>query len=127
MSIRMSNITVDKWRAFSYNCLRYNDFMQNTVNIRDILRSHKQVLERLKQTKKRVVIVSQDKPQAGLVSLDDLKRLEELDKQQKYQQSTKSMLEVARKVRQILKKNNEHLPADLSTRHDYYHYEEGSD
>ena len=98
--------------------------MQNTVNIRDILRSHKQVLERVKQSKKRVVIVSQDQPQAGLVSLEDLKKLEELDKQQKYQQSTKSLLEVAKKVHKLLK--DEKLPADLSTRHDYYHYEGNS-
>lgn len=101
--------------------------MQNTVNIRDILRSHKQVLERVKLKKERVVIVSQKQPQAVLVSLDDLNRLEELDKQQKYQQSTKSILEVAKKVHQILKENDEHLPSDLSTKHDYYHYGEGDD
>ncbi len=96
--------------------------MQNTVNIREILRSHKQVLERVKQKKERVVIVSQERPQAGLVSLDDLKKLEEMDKQQKYQQSTKSLLEAAKAVHQLLK--DEKLPRDLSTRHDYYHYEE---
>ena len=56
-----------------------------TVNIRDILRNHKQVLARVKQTKQRVTVVSQDQPQVGIVSLDDLKRLEELDKQIKYQ------------------------------------------
>lgn len=95
--------------------------MLNTVNIRDILRSHKQVLERVKKTKERVVIVSQEQPQAGLVSLDDLKRLDQLDKQQKYQQSTKSLLDVAKKVHELLK--DEKLPADLSTKHDYYHYE----
>lgn len=95
--------------------------MQNTVNIRDILRSHKQVLERVKQNKERVVIVSQKQPQAGLVSLDDLKKLEGLDKEQKYQQSTKSLLAVAKKVHNLLK--DEKLPADLSTKHDYYHYE----
>lgn len=95
--------------------------MQSTVNIRDILRSHKQVLERVKQKKERVVIVSQKQPQAGLVSLDDLKKLEELDKAQKYQQSTKSLLAVAEKIHKLLKE--EKLPADLSAKHDYYHYE----
>lgn len=100
--------------------------MQNTVNIRDILRSHKRVLERVKQKKERVVIVSQQQPQAGIVSLEDLKKLEELDQQQKYQQSTKSLLVAAKKVHQILKDNDERLPADLSARHDYYHYEEGN-
>lgn len=99
--------------------------MQNTVNIRDILRSHKQVLERVKQNKERVVIVSQEQPQAGLVSLDDFKKLEGLDKEQQYQQSTKSLLAVAKKVHDLLK--GEKLPADLSTKHDYYHYEENND
>lgn len=96
--------------------------MQNTVNIRDILRSHKQILQRVKQKKERMIIVNQKQPQAGLVSLEDLSKLEQLDKQQKYQQSTKSILEVAKKVHQILKDNNEHLPSDLSIKHDYYHY-----
>lgn len=96
--------------------------MQNTVNIRDILRSHKQILQRVKQKKERMIIVNQKQPQAGLVSLEDLSKLEQLDKQQRYQQSTKSILEVAKKVHQILKDNNEHLPSDLSTKHDYYHY-----
>lgn len=95
--------------------------MQNTVSIRDILRSHKRVLEGVKKNKERVVIVSQEQPQAGLVSLEDLERLEELDQQQKYQQSTKSLLGVARKVHKLLE--NEKLPANLSTKHDYYHYE----
>lgn len=99
--------------------------MQNTVNIRDILRSHKQILERVKLSKERVVIVSQEQPQAGLVSLDDLKKLEGLDKQQKNQQSTKSLLEVAKKVHDLLK--DEKLPADLSAKHDYYHYEANND
>lgn len=95
--------------------------MQNTVNIRDILRSHKRVLERVKKHKERVVIVRGQQPQAGLVSLDDLKRLEGLDKQQKYQQSTRSLLEVANKVHKLLE--NEKLPVDLSAKHDYYRYE----
>lgn len=94
----------------------------NTVNIRDILRNHKQILERIKSTKKRVTVVTQDIPQVGIVSLDDLIKLEELDKQAKYQSSTKSLLDVAKKVRGVLK--NQHLPKDLSTKHDYYHYEE---
>lgn len=94
----------------------------NTVNIRDILRNHKQVLDHVKHTKERVTVVNQDIPQVGIVSLDDLKRLEEMDKRAKYQASTKSLLEAANKVRGVLK--NEHLPEDLSAKHDYYHYEE---
>jgi PHD/YefM family antitoxin component YafN of YafNO toxin-antitoxin module len=79
------------------------------------------LLEQVKKTKKRVTVVSQNHPQVGIVSLDDLNRLDELDKQARYQQSTKSLLEVAKKVREVLK--NEKLPEDFSTRHDHYHYE----
>lgn len=96
--------------------------MLNTtnVNIRDILRNHKHVIEQVKKKRERVTVVSQQEPQVGIVSLEDLKRLEELDKQEQYQQSTKSLLEVARKVREVLK--DETLPKDLSTKHDAYHY-----
>ncbi len=97
----------------------------NTVTIRDILRNHKQVLERVKNNRERVTVVSQEKPQVGIVSLDDLQKLEELDKQAKYQASTKSLLGTAKKIREVLQ--HEHLPTDLSTRHDYYHYEESND
>ena len=97
----------------------------NIVSIRDILRNHKQVLERVKNKKQRLTVVSQEEPQVGIVSLDDLRKLEELDKQTKYQSSTKSLLVTAKKIRQVLK--NEQLPADLSIRHDYYHYEERDD
>ena|SRR5579872_6877114 len=93
----------------------------NIVTIRDMLRHHKQVLERVKTTKARVTVVSQDEPQVGIVSLDDLQKLEELDNQTKYQASTKSLLDTAKKIREVLK--DEHLPSDLSARHDFYHYE----
>ena len=87
-----------------------------------MLRNHKQVIERVKSKNERITLVNQDEPQVGIVSLEDLKKLEELDKQTRYQQSTKSLLETAKKIREVLK--DENLPADLSKRHDYYHYEE---
>ena len=92
----------------------------NIVNIRDILRNHKQVLNKVKRTRQRVTVVNQNEPQVGIVSLDDLKRLEELDKQSRYQQSTKSLLDTAKKIREVLK--DKKLPADLSAKHDDYHY-----
>jgi PHD/YefM family antitoxin component YafN of YafNO toxin-antitoxin module len=93
----------------------------STVTIREILRNHKRVLEHIKTTKERVTVVSQDEPQVGIVSLDDLQKLEELDKKTKYQASTKSLIDTVKKIREVIK--DEHLPADLSTRHDFYHYE----
>src|SRR3990167_6315382 len=44
-----------------------------------------------------------------------LDKVEDLDKQQEYQQSTKSLLEVAKKVHKLLE--NEKLPANLSIKH----------
>ena len=96
----------------------------NIVNIREILRNHKQVLERVKNSNQRITVVSGVKPQVGIVSLDDMKRLDELDKQTKYQASTKSLLDTAKKIREVLK--DENLPKDLSERHDFYHYEENN-
>ena len=90
-----------------------------TVNIREILRSHKQVLERVKEKKERLTIVSQEQPQAGIVSLEDLKRLEELDQLEKNAISTKSLLEAAKKVHKVMANSGEKLPTDLSVRHDY--------
>lgn len=92
-----------------------------TVTARDILRNYKEVFDKVKKTKQPAVVVSQKEPQVGIISLDDLKRLEELDNQMKYQASTQSLLETAGKVRKVLKDKN--LPKDLSTNHDYYHYE----
>lgn len=115
----MSNIPLDKLFINEYTTVMLN---ANIVNIRDILRNHKQILEQVKSTKKRITVVTQDIPQVGIVSLDDLKKLEELDKQAKYQASTKSLLDVAQKVQGVLK--HEHLPKDLSAKHDYYHYTE---
>ena len=93
-----------------------------TVTARDILRNYKQVFKDVKNTRRPAVVIFQKKPQVGIVSLEDIERLKELDQQIKYQQSTKSLLEVAGKIRDLLKK--EHLPKDLSARHDYYLYEE---
>ncbi len=97
-----------------------------TVNIRDILRSHKQVLDRVKGKKERLTIVSEKQPQAGIVSLDDLKKLEELDQLERNTASTQALLNAAKKVHQLLNEKGEELPTDLSDRHDYYHYEEGT-
>ena len=92
----------------------------NIVNIRDILRNHKKVLDRVKKSKQRITVVNQKNPQVGIVSLEDLKKLEELETQTKNQASTKSLLDTAKKIRQVLK--DKKLPGDLSKNHDLYHY-----
>lgn len=119
--IHLSNILLDSMSTIFYNRLMLST---DTVSVRDVLRNHKQILEIVMKTKKRLTIMSQNKPQAVIVSLEDLRRLEELESQIKYQQSTKSLLETAKKVRDVLKDTK--LPADLSTRHDLHHYEDNS-
>lgn len=109
LSIFVSNILPANLFTKDYTWVMLNT---NPVNIRDILRSHKKVLEGVKNKKRRVVVLNQDEPQVGIVSLDDLNKLEEIDKQERYQSSTKSLLEVATKVRRVIK---EDLPRDLST------------
>jgi PHD/YefM family antitoxin component YafN of YafNO toxin-antitoxin module len=85
-----------------------------TVTTRDMLRNYRDVIEKVKRTKQPAVVVSDKKPQVAIVSLEDLRKLEMLGEQA----SAKRLLEMAKRVRVLLK--DEHLPADLSARHDDY-------
>jgi len=82
-----------------------------TVTARDILRNYREVFDKVKKTKQPAVVVSKQKPQVAIVSLDDLERLKVL----KNKQSTKALLDLAG----IIPKGSG-LPADLSERHDEY-------
>lgn len=88
------------------------------ITTRHLLRQYKRVIEQVKQTKEPAVVVSQKEPQVAIVSLDDLERLTQLHAHSDGQ----ALLETARHVRDFLR--DEHLPADLSTHHDYYLWEE---
>jgi PHD/YefM family antitoxin component YafN of YafNO toxin-antitoxin module len=97
--------------------------MQPTnVTARDILRNYKAIITKVKTTKQPAIVVSKKEPQVAIVSMGDLQRLTELDQLERNQRSTKSLLETAMKIRELLK--DEKLPKDLSVNHDIYHYEE---
>lgn len=78
---------------------------------RDILRNYKAVFEKVKKTKRAVVVVSKKDPQVAIVSLEDLEKLKYL----KNRQSTKALLDMAG----IIPKGSG-VPADLSEKHNEY-------
>jgi prevent-host-death family protein len=91
------------------------------ISTRDIQRNYKEIFEQVKQTKKPVVVMNQKEPQVAIVSLDDLDELQKLRRKN----SARALLELAAEVHVLLK--DEKLPTDLSTRHDYYLWEEEAD
>jgi PHD/YefM family antitoxin component YafN of YafNO toxin-antitoxin module len=95
--------------------------MTTVVTSRDILRNYKEVFRRVQQTKQPVIFYNRKQPQVAIVSLDDLQKLEDLRRRN----SARALLSLVHEVRKLLK--DEQLPPDLSTRHDYYLWEEGSE
>jgi prevent-host-death family protein len=99
--------------------LVYSLYMQTfSVSSSDIQKHYRQVLERVKQTKQRAVLTHKNEPQAVIISLEEAQQLDDLRRRN----SGKNLLAWAKDVRELLK--DEKLPADLSTRHDYYLWEE---
>ena len=90
------------------------------VSARDIQRSYKQVVERVRQKKEAAVLMRQREAQAVIVSIEDFQELQEMRKKN----SAQNLLDWAHEMRELLK--GEKLPSDLSTRHDYYLWEEGN-
>jgi prevent-host-death family protein len=102
-----------------YIHLVYSLYMQTfSVSSSDFQKRYKQVVERVKQTNQRAVLMSRDKPQAVIISLEEAQQLDEFRRRN----SGRAALAFAKEVRELLK--DEHLPPDLSTRHDYYLWEE---
>jgi prevent-host-death family protein len=94
-------------------------YMQtHMISARDIQRNYKAVVDRVKHTKQPAILMSQKEPQAVIVSVEDFEKLQEMRKRN----SARAALSFAKEVRALLK--DENLPADLSTRHDYYLWEE---
>ena len=76
-----------------------------SVPARNLQTSYKSLIEDVKTKKRAVILTTNDKPQAALVSLDDLDALKRL----KSKQAAIEMLNLAIENRETLKK----LPADL--------------
>ena len=86
----------------------------NIIPARNLQKSYKSIINNVKVKKRAVVLTTNNKPQAAIVSLEDLEKLKDL----KSKNSAKALMEVAKKVHEILK--DEKLPPDLSQKHNYY-------
>jgi PHD/YefM family antitoxin component YafN of YafNO toxin-antitoxin module len=92
--------------------------MATAITSRDILRNYKGVFKRVQETKQPALFYNRKEPQVAIVSLDDYQRLQDLRRRN----SGRGALKLIKEVHELLK--DEHLPPDLSQRHDYYLWEE---
>src|SRR5215212_10413402 len=90
------------------------------VSARDIHRNYKQVVESVRHKKESAVLMNQREAQAVIISIEDFQELQEMRKKN----SAQNLLDWAHEMQELLK--GEKLPTDLSTRHDYYLWEEGN-
>lgn len=93
--------------------------MLNTtiVPARNLQKSYKTIIEGVKTKKRAVILITNNKPQAAIVSLEDLERLQ----QAKATQASLDMLKLTLKSRQELKS----LPANLRERANQILYSNG--
>lgn len=89
----------------------------NVIPARNLQKSYKSIIEGVKTKKNAVVLTTNKKPQAAIVSLEDLDRIQ----QAKAMQSSLDMLKLATESREELKS----LPSDLRRRADEILYSEG--
>jgi len=80
----------------------------NIVPARNLQKSYKSIIEGVKTKKRAVVLTTNNQPQAAIVSLEDLERIQ----QAKNMQASLDMLKLAAENREELK----NLPADLRNR-----------
>lgn len=77
----------------------------NLIPARNLQKSYKSIIEDVKTKKRAVVLTTNDQPQAAIVSLADLEKLQ----QAKVTQASLDMLKLATQSREELK----NLPSDL--------------
>lgn len=82
----------------------------NNIPARNLQKSYKSIIEGVKTNKQAVILTTNDKPQAAIVSLEDLEKLQ----QAKATQASLDILKLATESREELKK----LPSDLRERAD---------
>lgn len=83
-------------------------FNTNVIPARNLQKSYKSIIQEVKTKKKAVVLTTNKKPQAAIVSLEDLERIQEA----KAAQSSLDMLKLAAESKEELK----NLPSDLRKR-----------
>ena len=89
----------------------------DVIPARNLQKAYKSIIEGVKTKKNAVVLTTNSEPQAAIVSLEDLERLQ----QSKAMQASLNMLKLAIENREELKV----LPADLRKRADEILYSEG--
>ena len=82
----------------------------NLIPARNLQKSYKSIIEGVKTKKNAIVLTTNKKPQAAIVSLEDLDRIQ----QARAMQASLDMLKLATESREELKS----LPADLRQRAD---------
>ncbi len=82
----------------------------NVIPARNLQKSYKSIIEEVKTKKKAVILTTNKKPQAAIVSLEDLDKIQ----QTKVKQASLDMLKLAIENREELK----NLPSDLRQRAD---------
>ncbi len=87
------------------------------IPARKLQKAYKSVIEEVRTKKRAVVLTTRDKPQAAIVSLEDLEQL----KQIKLRQTALDMLKLATGSKEELKS----LPADLRKRANKILYSNG--
>jgi len=89
----------------------------NIIPARNLQKSYKAIIEKVKTKKQTVVLTTNKKPQAAIVNLEDLEKLQ----QAKTSRASLDMLKLAADNRKELKS----LPADLRNRANKILYSEG--
>lgn len=79
--------------------------MLNTIPARSLQKSYKSLIENVRAKKYTIILTTNNKPQAAIVSLEDLERIQ----QTKAQQGTLELLRIADENKKQLK----NLPANL--------------
>ena len=80
----------------------------NIIPARNLQKSYKSIIEEVKTKKKAVILTTNNQPQAAIVSLEDLEKIQ----QTKATQASLDMLKLATESKEELKS----LPADLRER-----------
>ncbi|MBI2019434.1 type II toxin-antitoxin system Phd/YefM family antitoxin [Candidatus Daviesbacteria bacterium] len=86
----------------------------NSIPARNLQKSYKSIIEEVKKKKRAVVLTTKNKPQAAIVSLEDLEKIQ----QAKASQGTLEMIKLAAENKKELKL----LPADLRKKADQILY-----
>lgn len=82
----------------------------NTISARDLQKSYRSIINKVKSKKQPVILTTKNQPQAAIVSLEDLDKLQQI----KYKQGSLEMLKFIAEHKEELRG----LPADLRERAD---------